>query len=74
MLKWSNWFGEREPGMCLLRKDCSTSKNSVALYAEVMRAMDVFGKGDFIAILYVNEGATSALISARMVSAFLASW
>ena len=60
--------------MCLLRNDCSVGKNSVAPYAEIMQETDVFGKGDFFAILYENEGADSALSSARIASAILASW
>ena len=49
-------------------------KNSVVPYAEIMQETDVFRKGDFFAILYENEGADSALSSARIVSAILASW
>lgn len=55
MSKRSNWLGLRAlQGKWSLRNICSTGKNSVAPYAEVMRATDVFGNGDFF-VVFVRE-------------------
>jgi hypothetical protein len=55
--------------MWSLSNICSAGKNSAAPYAEVRQVIDVFGKGNFFTILYVNDSTASVSNSVRMASA-----